>query len=97
MHSDTMGRTRIGLLGARAALQAIADTRGYVIPAETEMPIEDQWDIPIIQASPYARGNKPREESFGETVRKDFRKKQVSKNKAQGYGKRLTKKDKLTD
>ena len=46
-------------------------------------------------ASPYAHGKRPREESFGEEMRKEYRSSQDKRNAKQGYGKRLTKADKL--
>ena len=46
-------------------------------------------------ASPYAHGRKPTIEDLSETLRKDMRKAQNATNKANGFGKRLTKKDKL--
>lgn len=46
-------------------------------------------------ASPYAHGKKPTIEDLSETLRKDMRKAQNVTNKANGFGKRLTKKDKL--
>ena len=46
-------------------------------------------------ASPYAHGKKSTIEDLSETLRKDMRKAQNATNKANGFGKRLTKKDKL--
>ena len=46
-------------------------------------------------ASPYAHGKKSSIEDLSETLRKDMRKAQNATNKANGFGKRLTKKDKL--
>ncbi len=46
-------------------------------------------------ASPYAHGKKPTIEDLSETMRKDMRKAQNATNKANGFGKRLTKKDKM--
>lgn len=48
-----------------------------------------------LSSSAYASGTKPRIEDLSETMRKDMRKAQNATNKANGFGKRLTKKDKL--
>lgn len=46
-----------------------------------------------LQASPYASGKKSKLEDLSVTMRKEMRKAQDTKNKANGFGKRLTKKD----
>lgn len=48
-----------------------------------------------LQASPYAHGKKSKLEDLSVTMRKDMRKAQDAKNKSSGFGKRLTKRDKL--
>lgn len=92
MHSEEMEHTRIGLLGARAALAALAsDPNAVSVVEHTESP---SYDHPL-QVSPYAGYTKARCDSIGEIMRKSLRQSQAAKNKVQGYGKRLTKKDKL--
>ena len=48
-----------------------------------------------LSTSPYASGSKPRIEDLSVTMRKDMRKAQSKRNTQQGYGKRITKKDKV--
>ena len=91
MHNEEQEQHRIGLIGARAALAALAHDNA-VVEVTHEL---DAYDFEV-PCSPYAMNTKPRREETSTLARKETRRQQHLKNKAQGYGKRLTKKDKLT-
>lgn len=86
----------IGLIGARAALATLAHDIVAHDSAVVEVTHElDAYDFEVPR-SPYAMNVKPRKVEASALARKETRRQQHLKNKAQGYGKRLTKKDKLS-
>ena len=91
MDNEEHQQHRIGLIGTRAALAALAHDNA-VVEVTHEL---DAYDFEVPR-SPYAMNVKPRKVEASTLARKETRRQQHLKNKAQGYGKRLTKKDKLS-
>lgn len=95
MHNEEQEQHRIGLFGARAALAALAhDIAAHDRVVEEVTHELDAYDFEVPR-SPYAMNTKPRMVNASTLARKETRRQQHLKNKAQGYGKRTTQKDRL--
>lgn len=86
---------RLGLIGARAALQALASSPDFAATSDTPSHSGYNTDIEVPQTSPYALSSKHFNRPDKSLARKQMRQAQHAKNKAQGYGKRLTKNNKV--